>query len=413
MTTTRGAGPYIGYWGGIGMKLRLFFAIAVALLALAVLGPAALAAQQTPLAYKAWTTTADFAAGSAGGVAKAAVGDGALKLVRGVGQGAWTSPVVSRPSAVSFLVASWNADTPSGTWVQTDVQLLVNGHWTKWFVLGQWTWDDQAFLRTSVGGQSDADGYVAVDTWVAKDKPATAWRLRATLHAAPNGASPVLRALGATASDPRNANPVIPSITTMTRAVELAVPQLSQEIHAGQYPQYDGGGEAWCSATTTAMLVQYWGRGPSAAELAWVDPSYADPQVDHAARYTYDYRYKGCGNWPFNAAYAAHYGLSASMRQLASLSDAEAWLKAGVPLGASIVANPNQLTGFPFKFGTAGHLVVIRGFTAAGDVIVNDPAAAADATVRVIYDRAEFETCWLRGSAGVVYAFTPEGWPAP
>ena len=289
----------------------------------------------------------------------------------------------------------------------------MNGHWTKWYILGQWAWDDQTFLRTSVAGQGDADGYVAVDTWIAKDKPATAWRLRATLHAAPGGASPVLLALGATASDPRNANPAIPSPSGMTRAVELAVPQLSQEIHAGQYPQFDGGGEAWCSATTTAMLVQYWGRGPSIAELAWVDPSYADPQVDHAARYTYDYRYRGCGNWPFNAAYAAHYGLSASVRQLASLRDAEAWLKAGVPLGASIVANPNQLSGFPFKFGTAGHLVVIRGFTSAGDVIVNDPAAATDAAVRVVYDRAEFETCWLRGSAGIVYVYAPEGWPAP
>jgi len=36
-------------------------------------------------------------------------------------------------------------------------------------------------------------------------------------------------------------------------------------------------------------------------------PRYADPQVDQGARYTYDYQYEGCGNWPFNAAYAATY----------------------------------------------------------------------------------------------------------
>ena len=50
--------------------------------------------------------------------------------------------------------------------------------------------------------------------------------------------------------------------------------------------------------------------GPQAhapRDLAWVNPAYADPQVCHAARFTFDYQYEGCGNWPFNAAYAATY----------------------------------------------------------------------------------------------------------
>ena len=41
-------------------------------------------------------------------------------------------------------------------------------------------------------------------------------------------------------------------------AVDLGVPQYSQEIHHGDFPQYDNGGEAWCSPTSTSMVVAYW-----------------------------------------------------------------------------------------------------------------------------------------------------------
>ena len=66
------------------------------------------------------------------------------------------------------------------------------------------------------------------------------------------------------------------------------------------------------------MIIEYWGRRPTAEDLAWVKPGLADPQVCHAARFTYDYQYEGCGNWPFNAAYAATYDdMSAVVTRLA------------------------------------------------------------------------------------------------
>ena len=61
------------------------------------------------------------------------------------------------------------------------------------------------------------------------------------------------------------------------------------------------------------------GLGPSAADLAWIDPALADPCVDHAARFTFDAAYDGTGNWPFNTAYAAHFGLDAFVTRLRSL----------------------------------------------------------------------------------------------
>ncbi len=51
--------------------------------------------------------------------------------------------------------------------------------------------------------------------------------------------------------------------------------------------------------------------------------------------------------------------------------------------------------------------MVIVGFDANGRPIVNDPAAWTNSTVRRVYDRAQFERAWLRGSAGTVYVIHP------
>jgi hypothetical protein len=199
---------------------------------------------------------------------------------------------------------------------------------------------------------------------------------------------------------------------------ELIVPRFSQEIHAGQYPQYDNGGEAWCSPTSSQMIIEYWGGRLTPEQLSWVDPSYADPQVCHAARSTYDYQYAGCGNWPFNAAYAATFdGLQGVVTRLGSLNDVETLVAAGIPAITSQSFLKTELTGA--GYGTSGHLMTIIGFTADGDVIANDPASPSDAAVRRVYLRREFENIWLRtkrynasgkvasGSGGVCYLYFP------
>ena len=148
------------------------------------------------------------------------------------------------------------------------------------------------------------------------------------------------------------------------------------------------------------MVMAYWGLGPSAADLAWVDPALADPCVDHAARFTFDAAYDGTGNWPFNTAYAAHFGLDAFVTRLRSLAEAELFLAAGIPLVASIAAGPGELDGFLLPQGTAGHLVVIVGFTRRGRPDRQRPGGAVERAVRRSYDRAQFERAWLEGSGG-------------
>ncbi len=326
--------------------------------------------------------------------------------------GTWVSDPVTSPFAFDELVASWNAATPEGTWIKTEMQATGSGRTTKWYVLGIWAAGDGTIHRTSVPAQGDADGYVAIDTFVRSSKaaPLTSYQLRVTLYradTASGSATPTVRLVGAMTSAASDF--AIPSaFTGVVR--ELAVPQLSQEIHRGHYPEYDNGGEAWCSPTSTAMVLGSWGTGPSAALLSvFPGASHVDGQVDYAARYVYDWNYRGAGNWPDNTAYAATFGLNAFVTRLRSLAEAERFIAAGIPLVASI---NGHLPGFLFK-RTSGHLLVIRGFTSTGDVITNDPAVFADADARVVYGRADFENVWLGGSAGIVYVIHPAGVPLP
>jgi hypothetical protein len=292
--------------------------------------------------------------------------------------GTWTSPVYTTHFAFNEAVSSWNAKTPAGTWVQSEIQPQIDdGHWAKWYILGRWASGDSDFHRTSVGGQGDADGYVAIDTFFAKDHPAVAYRLRLTLYRrAGSNAAPSVSRYSAVASNLTNEKNTFPSATSMNgTTINLGVPKFSQEIHHGEYPEFDGGGEAWCSPTSTSMVVAYWaGKGlaqaPSASELAAIP--FADPWVDFTAKEVF---------------------------------------RAGIPLVASIAFESNKLTG-AIK-STNGHLAVIVGFTGDGNVIVNDPASPDDASVEHMYDRAQFERAWIGGSGGIVYVDRPAGWPTP
>jgi len=332
--------------------------------------------------------------------------------------GTWTGPDTNLSFGFNELVASWNATTPNGTWIQVEMQpKMLDGHWAKWYILGRWSSSDSDFHRTSVGGQGDADGFVAIDTFFAKDHVAVAYRLKLTLfRRAGTSGTPTLTRLSAVAMNVRNQKNTFPSETAVGN-VDLHLPQYSQEIHHGDFPQYDNGGEAWCSPTSTSMVISYWSQetgtnyDPTPAEYSWVTDvlglDHVDPWVDFTARAVYDYRYNGAGNWPFNTAYAASRGLVGDVTALHNLREAEPYIQAGVPLVASVAWSSNQLEG-AIK-STNGHLMVIGGFEADGDVIAYDPASDTDALVRHVYDREQFERAWIPASGGIVYVIRPAG----
>ncbi|MFF5636163.1 peptidase C39 family protein [Streptomyces sp. NPDC012825] len=341
----------------------------------------------------------------------------------------WTSPVHTSTVPATEVIASWNARTPPGTWIQVELSgTYSDSTATPRYVLGRWTSGDgeDDIRRTSVDDQTDGRSSVWTDTF-AIDDPASglrllSYRLRLTLYRAPgSGLTPTVWRIGAMASDVPDRFTVPASAPGPAR--ELAVPRYSQNTHVGQYPEYDNGGEAWCSPTSSQMIVEYWGRRPSAEDLAWVDPAFADPQVCHAARLTYDNQYEGCGNWPFNAAYAATYpDMNAVVTRLNSLTELEDLVRSGIPVVTSQSFLEDELTGA--GYGTSGHLMTVVGFTPAGDVIANDPASPDNEAVRRVYRRREWENIWLRtkrydangkvrsGTGGVCYIFWPTG-PTP
>ena len=342
----------------------------------------------------------------------------------------WTSPVTQVGFDATELVASWNAATPAGTFIKVELQGTYNtGTQTPWYLMGKWASGDQDIKRTTLDGQGDPWSTIWTDTFSIDDATRgvllRSYQLRLTLYRAPGQwQSPRVWMLGAMSSNVPDRFTVTPSAGHIAWGTELRVPPYSQNVHSGEYPEYDGGGEAWCSPTSTEMVVEYYGFKPSRQDLAWVNPEYQDPQVDQAARSTYDYEYEGAGNWPFNTAYAASYlGLDARVTRLHSLDEVERFIKAGIPVVTSQSFLAEELDGA--NYGTSGHLFVIVGFTATGDVIVNDPASSSNDVVRNVYKRSQFEQIWLRtkrhradgsvagGSGGIAYLIKPwwKAWP--
>jgi len=338
-------------------------------------------------------------------------------------EGDWVSPNVNTPFGLTELVSSWNAHTPGGSWIEVSVQGVADtGATSKWYVLGRWADNDVDFHPTSVSGQGDGLATVSVDTLVALNGHTFgSYHIRlALMRPSTTGTStvtPTVSLAGAMASNvPAVKKPPV-SPTTMTQATVLNVPPYSQELHRGEFPEYDNGGEAWCSPTSTSMVVAYWGDSPTASDLQYVYDSYpnvVDPQVDYAARHVFDYSYDGAGNWPFNTAYAATYGLDGFVTRLRSLAEAEQFIKAGIPLVVSVSFKKSELDGAGYS--TNGHLMVIVGFTADGNVVVNDPAShliASDDQVRTTYDRAQFESVWVGHTGGIAYVIHPASVPLP
>jgi hypothetical protein len=391
--------------------------------------PAQAAGAPRQISYRQWDTTAQLRSGAFSGTG---VASGTLRLTRPsarvrVGgrdyvRGTWTSPWVRPGFRLTELVPSWAATTPVGTLVQVDVRGLgPHGTRSSWDTLARWAGPDRSFRRTSLGSQRDDLAHVATDTWETY-AGLPAWQLRVSLlRRVGSRATPVVGTVGAMASRLPLVDRVARSQPGVARGTVLGVPRYSQMVHAGEYPRYGGGGEAWCSPTATTMVLAYYRRLPPARDYAWVRRSYPDRVVDHAARMTFDHGYDGTGNWSFNTAYAAGRTGHAFVTRFASLRGVERLIAAGIPVVTSITFGAGQLRGAPIR-ATNGHLVVVVGFTRAGDVVVNDPAARTRAGVRRTYARGQFENAWLkrypsggtmRGSGGLAYVVRDGAHPLP
>ncbi len=339
----------------------------------------------------------------------------------------WSSPVVESAFPATELIPSWNSTTPAGSWLLVEARLRSDLGWTPWLTFARWCdrlpADGGAITRSTVEGQTTDAGHVAADAFVAAPAhPFSAWQVRLTgLSAGPVGPWPEV-ALAAAAVSGMVIDDATASAPGTGAGCEITVPPHSQRLHLGSFSEWDGGGESWCSPTSTTMLLEHWGAAPSADEVAWVhrppDASaaadstdaadFTDAAVVHAVSRVFDQSYGGAGNWAFNIAYAATRGLRAYVTRLRDLTEAEAFVAAGVPLVVSVTFTSEQLDGAGYD--TAGHLLTIIGFTAEGDVISNDPNShriASNEQVRTVYRRDQFEQVWLGHDGGLTYVMHP------
>lgn len=120
------------------------------------------------------------------------------------------------------------------------------------------------------------------------------------------------------------------------------------------------------------------------------------------ARTAYDSEFKIYGTWPRAAQTAAHYGMLAWVDRFRTDDDVKRVIAEGIPLMASIRAKQGELRGARYKF-SGGHLICIRGFTADGDYIVNDPYSAGPGGKEIVYHKEDIAKVWFeKGGVGIV-----------
>jgi len=137
------------------------------------------------------------------------------------------------------------------------------------------------------------------------------------------------------------------------------------------------------------MVLAYWG---------------VDRPVAENALAIWDDRNEMFGNWGRAVARAGELGMDAWLTRFREWDQVKAQVAAGQPLVASIRFEKGE---FPTAVlpSTNGHLIVIRGFTPAGDVIVNDPASRERGN-GVVYRADELGRAWF-GHGGVAYVIRP------
>ncbi len=321
--------------------------------------------------------------------------DSAAKVKDGEDEavGVIETPEIATPKSFLELVTSWNSYTPKGSYMDVLAKVRIDGKWTRWYKLMLYTTTDEPESKKSYKDGDDF-AHCPVDILIVKNnKTANAFKLRYELKSTDGKNYPTLRMIAGNADDPKGYKEDITPVKSVW-GTELDVPYLCQLSVEG--------GSVWCSPTSTAMVLGYWGNKTNRPELT--------VGITEAAKNCKDHRWGGTGNWVFNTAYAAEFkGIHAFVDRFSSVSQIEQWIAKGVPVIVSL--NHNRLTRG--KSSSQGHLMVIRGFTKDGDPIFNDPWARLEKgeKLRKVFPRADLEYGWLGPevpSKGAVYIIYPE-----
>ena len=312
--------------------------------------------------------------------------------------GSWTGPEVSAVMPFTELIPSWNPDCPPETGIRLDVRVRdAGGRWSLWLYMG--SWGKTVGREKRVTRDESAGAAVHID-YLRLRKPADAYQAKIAFYSfsLDEKVNPSVRRLavcysgivedggdragwGRDSSFGPHPGP-LPStgegINAWAR--DLGVPFRAQTVEHKALK-----GEI-CSPTSVSMVMQHWGFDRPTAENALA---------------IYDPEYDLFGNWGRAVAWAGQNGFDAYLRRFRDFEQVKEMIAAGQPIVASVRFKEGECPSFVMK-KTSGHLIVIRGMTAAGDVIVNDPASKEKGD-GAIYRADDVTRAWLdKGGVGYV-----------
>lgn len=305
------------------------------------------------------------------------------------------SPLTGLPFREAFV--SWNAFVPSGAGLVVELRVAeLEGAWSPWLRIGASGVTAPGAIDSFEGGRLDTDCFRSERTWQRAQVRVSAWRaeegsarvrLENVALVVVDRTLPIRSVEGLRRA---NANPggactlPMPAPDEQTWPRRLDVPFRSQTSLARELAPRA------CSPTSLAMVLAY--RG-------------VDVPTERVAELAYDREHDLYGNWPRNVQAAFELGVSGWLLCFSDWTSVENEIVSGQPLVISIAAKEGELTGAPYA-KTSGHLLVLTGFDAKGDVFVNDPAAIDAEHGQLTYERAELERCWM-GHGGVAYVLLP------
>lgn len=289
------------------------------------------------------------------------------------------------PFPADILIPSWNVSDKAALTIEARPARPGSPAPSRWYSFGSWALNTNLAPRSSVSSRGDVEGRVETDTLVLAE-PARHWQVRLTFHR--GDPRDDLQFLGLCWSR-RGTGPPVDS-------ADFSLPDLKLEVPVRSQADYPEGVQSWCSPTSTAMLLAWWGDRLGRPELRVPVPEVA-AGVD-------DPGWPGTGNWPFNTAYAATFpGIRAFVTRLDDLAELEALLRARVPVAASV--SYALLKGAPAAERGDGHLVVVTGFAPPSEIRINDPGVRRDRVQR-LFAVANFIRAW-RHSDNTVYVLHP------